>query len=120
IIPLQVGVLQAPSPNARRCWRLGHALRRAIESYPEDLRVVVIATGGLSHQVHGQRAGFNNTAWDETFLDLIEKDPLRLTTMTLAELATMGGYESAEVVMWLIMRGALSAQVTRKHRAYYL
>jgi len=120
IIPLQVGVLQAPSPSARRCHRLGQALRRAIESYPEDLRVVVIATGGLSHQVNGERAGFNNTEWDERFLDLIEKDPVRLTEMTLAELATVGGYESAEVVMWLIMRGALSAQVTKKHQSYYL
>lgn len=120
IIPLQVGVLQAPGPSARRCYKLGQALRRAIESFPEDLRVVIIATGGLSHQVHGERAGFNNPEWDAKFLDLIEKDPVRLTGMTLAELATIGGFESAEVVMWLIMRGALSAQVTKLHQSYYL
>ena len=78
IVPLQVGVLQFPIPTARRCFKLGQALRRAIESYPEDLRVAIVATGGLSHQVHGERAGFNNTAWDERFLDLIEKDPERL------------------------------------------
>jgi gallate dioxygenase len=120
IVPLQVGVLQAPSPSARRCYKLGQALRRAVESFPEDLRVVIIATGGLSHQVHGERAGFNNPAWDAKFLDLIEKDPVRLTEMTLAELATLGGCESAEVVMWLIMRGALSSQVTKLHPSYYL
>jgi len=120
IVPLQVGVLQAPSPSARRCYKLGQALRRAVESFPEDLRVVIIATGGLSHQVHGERAGFNNPAWDAKFLDLIEKDPVRLTEMTLAELATIGGCESAEVVMWLIMRGALSSQVTKLHPSYYL
>jgi gallate dioxygenase len=120
IVPLQVGVLQAPSPTARRCYRLGQALRRAVESYPDDLRVVVIATGGLSHQVHGERAGFNNPAWDAEFLELIEKDPVRLTELTLAELATLGGFESAEVVMWLVMRGALSASVTRRHQSYYL
>jgi gallate dioxygenase len=120
IVPLQVGVLQAPSPTARRCYRLGQALRRAIESYPEDLNVVVIATGGLSHQVHGERAGFNNAAWDAELLELIEYDPARLSELTLAELATLGGFESAEVVMWLIMRGALSASVTRRHDAYYL
>jgi len=120
IVPLQVGVLQAPSPTARRCYRLGQALRRAVESYPADLKVVVIATGGLSHQVHGERCGFNNTAWDAEFLELIEHDPVRLTEMTLAELATLGGFESAEVVMWLVMRGALSASVTRRHRSYYL
>jgi gallate dioxygenase len=120
VVPLQVGVLQAPSPSARRCYRLGQALRRAIESYPADAKVVVIATGGLSHQVHGERSGFNNTAWDAELLDLIENDPVRLTEMTLAELATLGGFESAEIVMWLIMRGALSARVTRRHRSYYL
>jgi len=120
IVPLQVGVLQAPSPSARRCYRLGQALRRAIESYPVDLKVAVIATGGLSHQVHGERCGFNNPAWDAEFLELIEHDPVRLTEMTLAELATRGGFESAEVVMWLVMRGALSATVTRRHRSYYL
>jgi gallate dioxygenase len=120
IVPLQIGVLQAPSPSARRCLRLGQALRRAIESYPEELRVVIVATGGLSHQVHGERAGFNNPAWDARFLELIEKDPERLAEMTLAELATLGGYEAAEVVMWLAMRGALSANVVKLHQAYYL
>jgi len=120
IVPLQVGVLQAPSPSARRCWKLGQALRRAIESFPQDLRVVIVATGGLSHQVHGERSGFNNTAWDAQFLELIEKDPERLSEMTLAELATLGGYEGAEIVMWLVMRGALSANVRKLHQSYYL
>jgi gallate dioxygenase len=120
IVPLQVGVLQSPGPSARRCWKLGQALRRAIESYPQDLRVVIVATGGLSHQVHGERSGFNNVAWDARFLDMIEKDPERLAGMTIAELATLGGYEGAEVVMWLVMRGALSSQVTKRHEAYYL
>jgi gallate dioxygenase len=120
IVPLQVGVLQAPSPTARRCYRLGQALRRAVESHPSDLKVVVIATGGLSHQVHGERSGFNNPAWDAEFVELLENDPVRLTEMTLAELATLGGFESAEVVMWLVMRGALSANVTRRHQSYYL
>jgi gallate dioxygenase len=120
IVPLQVGVLQAPSPSARRCWKLGRALRRAIESYPDDLRVVILATGGLSHQVHGERSGFNDTAWDAQFLDWIADDPERLAGMTLAELATRGGYEGSEVVMWLVMRGALSATVKTLHRSYYL
>ncbi|SDD32987.1 gallate dioxygenase [Variovorax sp. CF079] len=120
VVPLQVGVLQSPAPSARRCWRLGQALRRAIESYPEDLKVAIVATGGLSHQVHGERAGFNNTAWDAQFLDLIENDPVRLTEMTQAELATLGGLEGAEVIMWLVMRGALSSNVRKTHQSYYL
>jgi gallate dioxygenase len=120
VVPLQVGVLQSPVPSARRCYRLGQALRRAIESYPEDIGVAIVATGGLSHQVHGERAGFNNTAWDAQFLDLIENDPVRLTEMTQAELATLGGMEGAEVIMWLVMRGALSANVRKTHQSYYL
>jgi gallate dioxygenase len=121
LIPLQMGVLQFPVPSARRFLKLGHALRRAIESYPDDdLKVAIVATGGLSHQVHGERCGFNNTQWDQRFLDLFESDPERLADMTLAEYATLGGFEGAEVVMWLTMRGALPAKVTCKHRAYYL
>lgn len=120
LVPLQVGVLQFPMPTARRCFKLGQALRRAVESYPEPLRVAVVATGGLSHQVHGERAGFNNSEWDQRFLDLFERDPERLAGMTHAELATLGGVEGAEVVMWLVMRGALAAQVKCTHRAYTL
>ena len=120
LVPLQMGVLQSPVPRARRFLKLGQALRRAIESYPEDLRVVIVATGGLSHQVHGERAGFNNPDWDARFMDLFERDPERLADMTLAEFATLGGFEGAEVVMWLAMRGALPAQVACRHRGYYL
>lgn len=120
LIPLQVGVLQFPIPTAMRCYKMGHALRRAIESYPEDLRVVLVATGGLSHQVHGERAGFNNTEWDLEFLDLIEKDPVRLASLPLAEYVKRGGLEGAEVIMWLVMRGALSAKVRKLHQTYYL
>jgi gallate dioxygenase len=120
VVPLQVGVLQFPIPSALRCYKLGQSLRRAIESYPEDLSVVVVGTGGLSHQVHGERAGFNNTPWDMQFLELVEKDPLRLTQLTIADYATLGGFESAEVIMWLVMRGALSANVKKIHQSYYL
>jgi gallate dioxygenase len=120
IVPLQVGVLQFPTPNARRCFKLGRALRKAIESYPEDLKVAIVGTGGLSHQVHGERAGFNNTPWDNEFMELLEKDPERLTEITMAEYAKRGGLEGSEVIMWLIMRGALSKKVKKLHQAYYL
>src|SRR5882724_9123899 len=93
---------------------------RAIESYPEDLKVAIVATGGLAHQVHGERAGFNNTPWDMEFLDLLERQPERLSELTIAQYAERGGLEGAEVIMWLIMRGALSARVKKLHSAYYL
>ena len=79
-----------------------------------------MATGGLSHQVHGERCGFNNTEWDHQFLDLIERDPERLAEMTHAEFATRGGVEGAEVIMWLVMRGALAPKVRKLHQSYYL
>jgi gallate dioxygenase len=120
IVPLQVGVLEFPIPSARRCFKLGRALRRAIESYPEDLKVAIVGTGGLSHQVHGERAGFNNTPWDLEFLDLLEREPTRLTEITIAEYAARGGFEGAEVIMWLIMRGALTDKVRKVHQSYYL
>ncbi|MEH3086944.1 MAG: gallate dioxygenase [Xylophilus ampelinus] len=120
LIPLQVGVLQFPIPTARRCYRLGQALRRAVESYPEDLKVAIVATGGLSHQVHGERSGYNDTEWDARFLDLLERDPEQLANMTHTEYATLGGFEGAEVIMWLVMRGALASQVKCLHRSYYL
>ncbi len=120
IIPLQVGVLQFPIPTARRCWRLGKALRRAIESYPEDISVAIVSTGGLSHQVHGERCGFNNEEWDQRFLDLLENDPETLAGFTHAQYAEWGGVEGAEIIMWLIMRGALSERITCVHRDYCL
>jgi gallate dioxygenase len=120
VVPLQVGVLQFPTPTAARCYKLGHALRRAVESFPEDISVAIVATGGLSHQVHGERAGFNNVEWDKRFLDLLTNDPANLADMTQAEYATVGGFEGAEIIMWLIMRGALSANVRRVHQSYYL
>ncbi len=79
MVPLQVGVLEFPIPSAKRCFNLGKSLRKAIESYPEDLKVAIIGTGGLSHQVHGERCGFNNTPWDMEFLERLEKDPEGLT-----------------------------------------
>ncbi|MBB3222960.1 gallate dioxygenase [Pseudoduganella umbonata] len=120
IVPLQVGVLQFPVPSGRRCYKLGQALRRAIESFPEDLDVAIVATGGLSHQVHGERAGFNNTEWDSRFLDMFEADPEALLDLTHADFARLGGWESAEVVMWMIMRGAMAGKVNCLHREYYL
>jgi gallate dioxygenase len=119
VVPLQVGVLQLPVPSARRMWKLGQSLRKAVESYPGELNVAVMATGGLSHQVHGERAGFLNEAWDAEFLQLLETSPETLVNMRIADYAAKGGMEGAEVIMWLIMRGALSSQVKLVHKQTY-
>src|SRR5215475_137232 len=120
VVPLVVNVLQHPLPTPARCFKLGRHLRTAIESYPEDLKVVVVGTGGLSHQLIGERAGFNNEAWDMEFLDLIDRDPERLAGMTIEDFMRLGGNEGAEIIMWLIMRGAIGPQAKKVHASAYL
>lgn len=120
VVPIAINVLQYPLPTANRCYRLGQAMRRAIEAYPEDLRVVVVGTGGLSHQIHGERTGFNNEGWDHEFLRLLEKDPEQLTRMTHADYVRLGGAESVEQIMWLAMRGSMGKSIRKLHQNYYL
>lgn len=120
VVPIQVNVLQYPLPTALRCYKLGKAVRRAVESFPQDLRVVVVGTGGLSHQIHGERTGFNNTEWDLEFLELLEHQPEKLTALTHADYVRLGGAEGAEVIMWLAMRGALGGHIRKLHQNYYL
>jgi len=120
VIPLVVNVVQQPLPKPKRCFALGKAIRRAIDSYPEDLKVAMVGTGGLSHQMIGERAGFNNESWDREFLDLIERDPEHLAAMTVEDFMEKGGNEGAEVIMWLIMRGALDSRAKKVHQNYYL
>ena len=120
IVPVEINVLQHPLPTPRRCYKLGQAVRRAVESYPENLKVVVVGTGGLSHQLNGERAGFNNPEWDARFLDLIHRDPEALAAMRHADYIRLGGTEGAEEIMWLAMRGALSAGVRKLHQNCYL
>ncbi len=120
LLPVVCGVLTVPLPSARRFWKFGKSLRQAIQSYPKDIKVAIAGTGGLSHQVHGEGCGFNNTEWDMEFMDRLEKDPESLLDLTVAELAKRGGWEGAEVVMWLMMRGALSEEVEVTHKTYFL
>jgi aromatic ring-opening dioxygenase catalytic subunit (LigB family) len=120
LVPIEINVLQYPLPTARRCYKLGQAVRRAVESYPRDIRVVIVGTGGLSHQIHGERTGFNNTEWDMRFLHLVEHDPQALASMRHAEYVERGGAEGVEVIMWLAMRGALSNRIRKIHQSYYL
>ena len=120
VVPIAINVLQFPLPTAARCWKLGQAVRRAIESFAQDRRVAIVGTGGLSHQVHGERTGFNNEEWDRRFLDLLQHDPKVLTKMTHADYMRLGGAESVEQIMWLAMRGAMGPKLRQLHQNYYL
>ena len=120
VVPLAVNVIQYPPPTARRCYRLGKAIKKAVESYPKDLKVVIFGTGGMSHQVHGPRAGLINAEFDNKFLDLLCDDPEQLATKSHTEYMREAGAEGVELVMWLIMRGALNDHVTPLHRFYHV
>ena len=118
-VPLQVNVIQHPLPTGRRCFRLGQALRRAVESYEKNLKIIVMGTGGMSHQLQGKRFGFMNEKFDQEFLDRLESDPERLSELSHHELMEQAGAEAVELIMWHVMRGALSEKAKRIHRHYY-
>jgi protocatechuate 4,5-dioxygenase beta chain len=120
VIPLAVNVVQYPPPTGHRCFEFGRAIARAVESYPEDLRVMVWGTGGMSHQLQGQRAGLINQKFDNHFLDTIGPDPVALTRISHLEYLRESGSEGIELVMWLIMRGALHEHVRVLHRFYHV
>lgn len=119
IVPVVVNVLQHPLPSARRCYKLGQALRRAIISYEPDIRVVVVGTGGLSHQLHGERFGYLAPDFDQEWLERIVSDPEGLASLSHGDLMRRAGAEAVEVIMWLVMRGAMAATVREWHRGYY-
>ena len=120
VIPLAVNVVQYPAPTGRRCLALGRAIRRAVEAYPEDLAVQVWGTGGMSHQLQGPRAGLINTPWDLNFIDRLINDPDELAQMPHIDYLREAGSEGIELVMWLIMRGALGDDVKELHRHYHV
>ncbi|WP_030276896.1 protocatechuate 4,5-dioxygenase subunit alpha [Streptomyces sp. NRRL B-24484] len=125
VIPFHVNVVQYPVPSGERCFNLGRALRRAIESYGRPLNVQVWGTGGMSHQLQGPRAGLINRAWDNAFLDRLVDDPAGLAQLPHLDYVEQAGSEGIELVMWLIARGAMSdvdggGEVETKHRFYHV
>ena len=118
VIPLAVNVVMYPPPTGHRCYMLGKAIRKAVESYPEDLKVVIFGTGGMSHQISGPRAGLINSKWDKNFLDNLSKNPIKLTKIPQLEYMREAGAEAIELVMWLTMRGALADKVDEVYRFY--
>jgi protocatechuate 4,5-dioxygenase, beta chain len=120
VIPFAVNVVQYPPPSGMRCYQLGKAIRRAIDSFDENLNVQIWGTGGMSHQLQGPRAGLINKEFDNAFLDRLVNDPDSLAKMPHIDYVRQAGSEGIELVMWLIMRGALDAQVKQVHRFYHV
>ena len=120
VVPLAVNVVQYPAPLGSRCYALGKAIRKAIESYPEDLKVCVFGTGGMSHQLQHERAGLINAKWDEEFMNLLVNDPDTGSRKEHIEYLREAGSEGIELVMWYVMRGALNEKVEEMHRFYHV
>lgn len=125
VIPFAVNVVQYPVPSGRRCFELGKAIRRAVDSYDDDLNVHIWGTGGMSHQLQGPRAGLINSDWDKQFLDQLISEPEKLADVPHIEYVREAGSEGIELVMWLVARGAMSDAAggpapTVKHRFYHV
>jgi protocatechuate 4,5-dioxygenase beta chain len=120
VVPIEVNVVQQPTPSAQRCFDLGRAIGRAVATFPGANRIGVVGTGGMSHQLQGRRAGHINSEFDRMFLSEIVDKPERLTELSNTDYIREAGSEGAELVMWLVMRGALGDDVTEVHSAYHV
>ena len=119
-IPVAVNTVQFPRPSPARCYKFGNAIGRAIDSFPEDLRVVIVGTGGLSHQLDGERAGFINKEFDLMCLDKIVSNPEVLTRYSTVDLVRLAGAQGVELLNWLVMHGALTGDVAEIHSNYHV
>ena len=120
VVPILVNVVQYPPPTGNRCFQLGRAIRKAIESYDEDLNVQVWGTGGMSHQIQGPRAGLINSQFDSDFLDRMLSDPESLARIPHVDYMRNAGAEGVELVMWLIALGAMKPNPKKVHRFYHV
>ena len=121
VIPIPINVVMFPIPTGDRCWRMGEVIRKAVEAFPEDLNVVIFGTGGMSHQIHGERSGMINRDFDTKFLNDLTKNPQRLRRIKHEEYTTLAGAEGIEMVMWMVMRAALGDNnVHEVYRHYHV
>ncbi|PXW94033.1 protocatechuate 4,5-dioxygenase beta subunit [Sphaerotilus hippei] len=120
VVPVCINTVQFPLPSAARCWKLGEAVGRAVRSWQSDARVMVLGTGGLSHQLDGERAGFINKDFDLQFMESLIHDPKWATQFSIHELVEKAGTQGVELLMWLATRAALGEQVREVHRNYHI
>ncbi len=118
-IPITINSIQHPLPSAMRCWKLGQAIGRAVNSFPKDMKVVVVGTGGLSHQLDGERAGLINKAFDLFCMEKIVSDPAALAALSNREIIERAGSQGVELMTWITMRGALNGDVRKVTSLYH-
>jgi protocatechuate 4,5-dioxygenase beta chain len=119
-VPVAINTVHIPLPTPTRCFKLGQAIGRAVGSFDKDLKVVIVGTGGLSHQLDGARAGFINKRFDRMCLEKIVKEPEFITRYSIADLIRESGAQGVELIMWLVMRGALTGDVSEIHSSYHV
>ena len=119
-IPVCINTVQHPLPSPRRCWEFGKAIGRAVAAYPGAEKVVVLGTGGLSHQLDGTRAGFINKEFDLMCMEKIVDEPETLAKLSTMDLVREAGAQGAEFILWMAMRGALGDKVSELHRNYHI
>jgi protocatechuate 4,5-dioxygenase beta chain len=120
VVPVCINTVQFPLPSASRCWRLGQAVGEAVRAWDSDRKVVVIGSGGLSHQLDGQRAGFINKPFDLRFMQSLVDDPEWATRFSIPELVEKTGTQGVELIMWLAARGAMAGPVRKVHSSYHI
>jgi protocatechuate 4,5-dioxygenase beta chain len=120
VVPVCINTVQFPLPSAKRCYALGEAVGRAIRAWPGDARVAILGTGGLSHQLDGERAGFINKSFDLQFMESLLSNPRWATQFSIPELVERAGTQGVELLMWLATRGALGEHVQGLHQSYHI
>jgi protocatechuate 4,5-dioxygenase beta chain len=120
LVPIAINTVQHPLPSPKRCLALGRSVHRALASWPGGERIVVIGSGGLSHQLDGERAGFINPDYDRFCLDHLANDPDSLTGHSIAEIVELSGTQGVEVLNWIAARGALGDAMVERHRNYHI
>jgi protocatechuate 4,5-dioxygenase, beta chain len=120
VVPIAINTVQHPLPSLARCLKLGQSVGRAIQAYPEDLRIVVVGTGGLSHQLDGKRAGFINKEFDKFCMDKLVNEPDVLARYSIHDWVEEAGAQGVEFLNWMAMRGALNVHTAEVHRNYHV
>lgn len=120
VVPIAINTVQHPLPSPGRCLALGHAVNDAIEEWEGDERVVVIGTGGLSHQLDGERAGFLNKDYDKFCLDSLGPSPEALVHDTSLDIIEKAGSQGIEILNWIAARSAVGGRVVEKSRNYHI
>ena len=116
-IPIVINAVQPPLPTPERCYKFGRAIGQAIASFPDDVRVLIVGSGGLSHELG--EFGKINQDFDRMTMKQIVGEPEQLTRYSNDEIVDLAGAQGLELMTWLAMRGALDGPVSVEAQIYH-